>query len=322
METFIVEVLIAALSSYLLGKWIMGYFRAAGIVGEDVHKEGRPVLPTSGGIPVFLGFYFAVMAYAFLRTYIFREQAEMVDTLAGVLAILFITVVGFLDDINAAEGKRIGLKQWQKPLLTLPAAIPLMALNLGTSQVAIPFIGSVELGMLYPLVLVPIGFVGASNMVNLLAGLNGLESGMAVTYLTSLSIYTYYHSSLAAKVLSFGALGAVAGFFLLNRYPARFLPGDSLTYFLGATLAAIAIIGNVEKFVLVLSVPFFVEFALKARGRFREPTVGYVRDGKIYRKGGIYSLPHIFMNGKHSEKGVVRRVWAVSALFSLLAWLA
>jgi UDP-N-acetylglucosamine--dolichyl-phosphate N-acetylglucosaminephosphotransferase len=321
VETFIVEAAVAMFASYFLGRWIGGYFRDAGLVGKDLHKKGKPKIPTSAGIPVFLAFYFSAMAYVFLRTYVFQDYSGLMDVTASILTIFFVTLVGFLDDVNTAKGRRIGLKQWQKPLLTLPAAIPLAALRMGVSSMTLPFIGAVDFGILYPLVIVPLVVVGASNMVNLLAGLNGLEAGMGVIYLTSLSLYAAFHSNLAAKIIAFAALGAVAGIFLLNRYPAKFLPGDSLTYFLGAVLGTLAIVGNMETATLIAAMPFLIEGVLKASGRFKKRTVGYVKDGKIFRNDGIYSLPHIFMNGRYTERQVVAFTWGISAFFAALVWL-
>ncbi|MBR9690013.1 MAG: hypothetical protein GOV01_03905 [Candidatus Altiarchaeota archaeon] len=320
METFIIEAVLAAFGAYFFGRWISKYFRVAGLVGKDVHKEGQPTLPTSAGIPAFIAFYFAVMAYVFFRTYVIKEYTGLLDIMASTLSIAFITFIGFLDDVNVAKGGRVGLKQWQKPLLTLPAAVPLMALRVGNSVMSLPFLGEVSFGSLYPLLLIPLAVVGASNMVNLLAGLNGLEAGMGIIYLTSLSLYAYFNAGIAAKIIAFGALGATAGIFLLNRYPAKILPGDSLTYFLGGVLATVAIVGNIEKAALVAAVPFLIEGLLKARGKFKRPTVGKIVNGKIVREGEIYSIPHIFMNGKYTEKQIVRFVWLISGFFSVLVW--
>ncbi len=320
METFIVEMIIAFVSSFLLSNWLKSYFKKAGLVGLDVHKKNKPKLPTSGGIPVFFGFYVAAMLYIFLRTYIYGEFNFLLEILASILSIALVTFVGFLDDVNSAEGKRTGLKQWQKPLMTIWAALPLMALRLGTPKMMLPFIGNINLSFIYPLFIIPIAFMGASNMVNLLGGFNGLESGMAIIYLTSLSLYTYFYSNLAAKIIAFGALGAISGFFLFNKFPSKFLPGDSITYFLGATLATIAIVGNVEKAAIIISIPFIIEGLLKLRGRFKKPTIGILKNGKIHRQDGIYSLPHIFMNGNFTEKQIVQFTWAISAFFSILVW--
>jgi UDP-N-acetylglucosamine--dolichyl-phosphate N-acetylglucosaminephosphotransferase len=133
--------------AYYFGSWIRKYFKDSGLVGRDIHKEGEPQIPSSAGIPVFLSFYFASMMYVFLRTYLYQDYSGLLDVVAGILSIAFITFVGFLDDVYVARNKRIGLKQWQKPLLTIPAAIPLMALRLGSSTMSLPLIGNVNFGL-------------------------------------------------------------------------------------------------------------------------------------------------------------------------------
>ncbi len=321
METLIALCIVSAVLSYFASRFFARYFKDAGIVARDLHKEKKPVLPTSAGIALASAFYLSVLGYVFLRVYYFKNYDQLLEVFASLLSILVITFVGFLDDVNVKGTKRIGLKQWQKPLFTLPAALPLMAVKLGTPTITLPFVGTVDVGVLYPLVLVPIGVVGGANMVNLLAGLNGLESGLAVIYLSALNlILLKVNAPLAAKIIGFAALGAVLGFLPFNLYPARFLPGDSLTYFLGALIANLAIVGNIEKPALILSVPFIIEFFLKARGLFKKPTVGYIKNGKIYRKTkGIYSIPHFWMNGKYTEPQIVFRVWLIQLIFAVLA---
>ncbi|HDR53209.1 MAG TPA: hypothetical protein ENN60_00830 [archaeon] len=322
MESFLLLTLIATAVTFFLTRWLAVYLKRAGVVGEDVHKKGKPALPTSGGVPVFLGFFFSVMFYLFLLTYYFRVKvADMLAILAGTLSILVITFIGFLDDINVKGALRKGLEQWQKPLLSLPAALPLMAVELGTTAMVVPFVGLVNFGLAYPLVLVPLGVMCAANMVNLLGGLNGLESGGGIIYLTALALFAYQNSNLAAKVIAFAALGAVLGFFPFNKFPAKMLPGDSLTYFLGGVLANLAIIGDIEKACLVVALPFLAEVLLKLRGRLKKPTVGLLKGDKIVKRtSGIYSLPHFWMNGKFTEAQIVLRVWAVFAISSLLIW--
>ncbi|MBR9681640.1 MAG: hypothetical protein GOV00_02445 [Candidatus Altiarchaeota archaeon] len=322
METFLVILLFSTLVTVLITKWLKSYFFSSEIVGEDVHKQRKPILPTSGGVPVFLGFFFSVMLYSFLITYLLNATDALLEILAGVLSIAIITLIGFLDDVNVKGSIRRGLKQWEKPLLSLPAALPLMAVKLGTSIVTLPFIGAVEFGLVYPLILIPLGVMISANMVNMLAGMNGLEAGAPLIYFTSLTAFVYFNStSLAAKVIAFSALGAIIGFFPFNKVPAKMLTGDSFTYFMGAVLVSVAVIGNVEKATLILSVPFLIEFLLKARGKFKIPTLGKLENGKIVKQTpGIYSIPHIWMNGKYTEYQIVKRVWAVFAVFATLSW--
>lgn len=97
------------------------------------------------------------------------------------------------------------------------------------------------------------------------------------------------------------AVGALLGFLILNRYPAKILSGDSLTYCLGSIVATGVIIGNIEKMGLLLLAPFVVEFILKARSKLKASCLGKLReDGKLDPPYGkrIYSITHILMNLK------------------------
>ena len=111
-------------------------------------------------------------------------------------------------------------------------------------------------------------------------------------------------------------------FYLYNKCPSKIFPGNSLTYLLGATLACVAIIGNLEKAALILSVPFFLEFFLKLRGGFQKQSYGKFEDGKLvslYKR--IYSIPHFFtQSGKFSEKQVVYFIYLIEIVFAVLIW--
>ena len=65
-------------------------------------------------------------------------------------------------------------------------------INAGTSEVGLPFLGMVELGILYPLIIIPIGIAGATTTYNFLAGFNGLEARQGIIILTALSIVSYF----------------------------------------------------------------------------------------------------------------------------------
>ena len=115
---------------------------------------------------------------------------------------------------------------------------------------------------------------------------------------------------------------ALLAFFFFNKFPAKILPGDSLTYLIGGAIASIAIIGNLEKAALIASIPFFIESILKARGKFKNQSFGYYHNGKVksfYKE--VYSIPHILTRtGKFTEKQVVYFVWGIALFFSSLIW--
>ena len=239
--------------------------------------------------------------------------------------LLVITFVGFFDDLLIRKDKESssGLRQWQKPLLTLIAAVPLIVISAGNTSMGIPFYRIVDFGLLYPLLILPLGFVFSANMVNLLAGYNGLETGMGVIYTGMLGLYAYVNGSYAASLIALVTCAALIGFYIYNKYPARVFPGDSLTYLLGGAIAVIGIIGDIERAALIAGIPFIIEFFLKMRSNFKAQTYGYYYEGRVktdYKK--IYSLPHIFTNtGKFTERQVVYIMMLIELVFCSVIWL-
>lgn len=326
--------IISFVVTYITTLYLIKYLKKINLVVKDMNKENRPLIPLSGGIAVMAGLFTAFMFSIAIYTFFYKvPSSSVIQLLAATCTILIITFIGFVDDLLIHKNKEesTGLKQWQKPLLTLIAAVPLMVINAGSSKVWIPFLGETEIGLIYPLIVIPIILIGAANMVNLLGGFNGLETGMGLIYTFMLSLYMYiraptvtnpndaYVGSLIAAI----TFAALLAFFIFNKYPAKIFPGDSLTYLLGAVIACIAIIGNFEKAALICSIPFIIEFFLKARARFKADSYGYYKDGKIQSKyTEIYSLPHIFTRtGKYTEKQITYFLMFIELIFCSLIWI-
>jgi len=317
--------LISFIITLIVTPRVIRYLKSINLEVKDMNKEKTPLIPVSGGLTVFIGIFIGVMFFIFIQTFFNNTPNNLlIPLMAAITSILIITGVGFIDDLLIGEEKErsVGLKQWQKPLLVLPAAIPLMVVNAGITKMTLPLIGTINFGLIYPLLLIPIAVVGAANMVNLLAGFNGLEAGMGIIYTGMLGLYSYFHGTQISTILAFITFGALLAFFFYNKFPAKIFPGDSLTYLLGAVIVCIAILGNIERAALIISIPFFIEFLLKLRGKFKPQSYGYFKDGKVhsrYRK--IYSIPHLFTRtGKFTEKQITYFMMLITLFFSLLIW--
>jgi UDP-N-acetylglucosamine--dolichyl-phosphate N-acetylglucosaminephosphotransferase len=159
-------------------------------------------------------------------------------------------------------------------------------------------------------------------MVNLLAGFNGLEAGLGIIYMTSLGLYSYTQENYLASIIALMVLLPLCNFWIYNKYPSKILPGDSLTYFLGGSLATIAILGRMEFITLIISIPFIIEFILKLKSNLKADSFGFYKNGKIcskYKK--IYSIPHIFTRKcKYTEKQVVYLTLIIEFFFAVLIW--
>lgn len=333
MIVLLVSMLVSFTVTFLIVPYFMQFLRAGGVVGLDLHKRNRPKLPTSGGTCVAFGVLAGLLTYIGLTTFLNGAPSDITNLLAVISSILIVMFVGFLDDLNVRARAvitkggldiRIGFPQWTKPLLTLPAAVPLMVVNAGETMMSIPFMGTIDFGIFYPLLLIPIGFVAVSNMVNLLGGFNGSESGMGMVYLLGLGVFAFLNNSLGAAIF-LTSFAAVAGFIKYNWYPAKFLPGDSLTYLLGAIVASGVIVGNMERIGMIVMIPFILEFFLKLKSRFKASCLGKLReDGKLNPPYGkkIYSLTHIIMNIRpFTEKQVTIILILIQLIFTIISFL-
>ena len=310
---------------YKLMPWLIRYLKRINLTVQDQNKKGKPLVPISGGLAVLGGLLAGLMTYIFIQTFYYDNPESALYVFAGLTTISILTLVGFIDDLLIDKSKKSssGLKQWQKPLLTLAAAVPLMVVGAGTTTMAVPFLGEINFGLIYPLILIPIGVVGAANMVNMLAGFNGLESGLGLIYMGMLGIYAYVEQSYIGALFALIAFASLLAFHLYNKYPAKILPGDSLTYLLGGSLACIAILGNLEKAAIICSIPFFIEFILKSKTKFKAHSFGYFKKDKVhslYKK--VYSIPHLFTKtGRYTEKQVVYFILLIELFFSSLIWI-
>jgi UDP-N-acetylglucosamine--dolichyl-phosphate N-acetylglucosaminephosphotransferase len=172
--------------------WLIKYLKSIDLVVIDQNKESKPLIPISGGIAVATAIITSIMALIFAKTFFEITGPEaIIDLLAISTSLLIVVSIGLIDDLLIRKSKEssMGLHQWQKPLLTVLAAIPLIAIKAGDTTMTLPVIGTLQLGWIYPLILVPIGFIGATNMVNMLAGFNGLEAGMGLIYTGMLGAY-------------------------------------------------------------------------------------------------------------------------------------
>ncbi len=320
------SLLLSFLVTFIITPYLIRYLRKIDLVVKDVHKENKPLIPVSGGLAVLGGLMAGLMLYIFIQTFYYESPQTLLFLFSGITTILLITFIGFIDDLIIERNKdeTSGLRQWQKPILTLLAAVPLMVVQAGTSTMLIPFLGRIDIGLLYPLFFVPLGILGASNMVNILAGFNGSETGMAIIYLGSLGLYAYVNERYSAAAIAGITVCALIAFYYYNKVPAKILAGDSLTYLLGGVLVTVAVLGNIEKAAVIISIPFIIEFMLKARGRFKKKSIGSLENGKIKSLYGkeIYSIPHILTRtGRFTEKQVVYFMIFVQIIFSSLIWI-
>lgn len=311
------------LTVLLMPKWIKTC-RKIGLVWEDMNKFGHPKnVAASGGIVVVMSFVLGVMTYLALKTFVFGGQVKSLEIFALLSVILILSIVGLTDDLLGWRNK--GLSMRVRLLLAATASIPLVVINAGVHTVAVPFFGSVNFGIFYPLFLIPLAVVGVSTTYNFLAGFNGLEAGQGILIVGFLSFVAYATGSPWLAVVGLCMVGALFGFYIFNKVPAQVFPGDIVTYAVGALIAGMAILGNFEKIAFIVFIPYIIEVILKSRGGLKKHSFGIPnKNGTLkmpYDK--IYGLEHLAIKilGKGAtEKKVVYLIHAFQILFILIAF--
>jgi UDP-N-acetylglucosamine--dolichyl-phosphate N-acetylglucosaminephosphotransferase len=318
----LVSVLISLIITLIfLPEWIKKC-KKVGLLWEDMNKQGHPRnVASSGGIIVVAAFILGVLFYVAVRRFIFNDiDGITIEIFALIGVILILAIVGLTDDLLG--WKHGGLSAGFRVVLALLASIPLVVISAGEHIITVPLIGVFNIGIIYPLVLIPIGIAGATTTYNMLAGFNGLEGGMGIIILSFLSFVAYVTGNPWIAIIGLCMVAALIGFYIYNKFPAKVFPGDILTYSIGALIACMAILGNFEKIAVFVFIPYIIETILKSRGKLKKQSFGIPqKDGSLkmpYEK--IYGLTHlsIFILSKFKRKVYERDVVYLIYLFQII----
>ncbi len=320
--TVIACVISFGMTFFLMPTWIR-YATRIQLVGQDMHKIDKPMIPEAGGVIVLSAMTVSLLYYAGIQGFFYHDQHTFLVMLGSIASFLLVGGIGIMDDFR---GWKKGLKQWQKPLLTLPVALPFLLVNLHRTTMDIPFTGVIDMGLIFPLLFIPIAIVGASNAFNMLAGYNGLEAGMGMIILGTLGILSYVKGEHLAIVFCLVGFFALCAFIIFNWFPSKIFPGDTLTYPIGAYIAICAVLGMVEKFALLLFIPYYLDFLLPLRKRMKVEAFAKINgDGSMDAPyDSIYDSTHLVITIlKKFKKRVIEKdvVWTILGFELVLALL-
>ncbi len=322
LAIFTLALIVAYATSYILAKmWIPAakYFK---LVGKDMNKYGHPEVPEAGGVAVIFGLAFGLFTYLFLKALDGSSQ-HLTAIYALISTVLLAGFLGFADDIL---GWKKGIAQKKKALFSTALALPLMTFTLLHSQYNSFSSWGIPLWV-YALIIVPIGIVGASNAINMVAGYNGLEAGLGIITLVTLSIKAYMDSNFWIMFMALIGVAALLGFLAFNWYPAKLFPGDSLTYPLGAYIGALVILGNMEIFGALLFPIYYLKLYLYIKAK-KIDKIGDIDEFGIPNENNhiempsqkIYGVAHIVillqkkLRGYATERGVVTTLYIFHSL--------
>lgn len=315
---------IVFVATYLLLPFWIRKAHQIGLLWDDMNKWGKQKIAGSGGLIVVATAVCGIFMYLSLKVFVTKSTGQVVEILALTSLLLTLAGIGFLDDLLGWQ--QGGLSRRSRIILVAIAALPLVAINAGKSIISLPLIGQVDLGIFYPLALIPLGIVGAGTTFNFLAGFNGLEAGQGILLISSLSFVAFLTGNGWLGVIGMCMLGALGAFLMYNWYPAQVFPGDVLTYPVGGLIAGMSIMGNFEKVALVFFIPYIFEVILKSRGKLAMSSFGKpTKKGELLlRYEKIYGLTHLgiyILDKLHMPVTEQRVVYAIHS-FQILCILA
>jgi len=231
--------------------WIV-LAKKKGIVGLDVHKTKKIAVTEAGGVVVLLAFSLSLLLYGLSLV---LENSSDLNLLAVLSATLLAGILGLLDHL-------VGMKWKMKIFLPLLAALPLMIARVGHTTMQVPFFGTMDFGLTYTFVFVPLAVTAVVNMTNMFAGYNGLESGLTLVNCFWFAVVSFLINSQLTLVISIVLFFSLLAFLKYNWFPAKVFPGDVGTFTMGAVMASIAIVGNMERFAISLFSLYIINFLL------------------------------------------------------------
>ena len=277
---------------------IIRKLEAADIVGKDIHKSWKPIVAEMGGFGILFGFIIGMFSGIYMHDILTFQLCVVL------IVILLVGIIGIVDDLLVLSSK-------EKFFLLFLAGIPLI------------WAAPPNVGLLY-LIVIPIALSIGSNLTNMLAGLNGIETGLGVISLASLTIACIILSKYDVTIISMSMLGALIAFLYFNKYPAKIFPGDTGTLIIGAAIVSIAFIGRVKLIALIVLMPNIIDAALKfysagvmERQQFSPTQVN--DDGKLVRpEQGFKSLIRLVLRRPIAEKDAVKIIWGIGIVFGVL----
>ncbi|MEM2946843.1 MAG: hypothetical protein QXN96_01225 [Candidatus Bathyarchaeia archaeon] len=218
----------------------------------DQHKPSKPLIPTGLGVI----YVIASAAYLFfLHAFGFDVESSggnVSPALTLAVCILFGGFMGLLDDW-------MDLRWRYKAFFPLVAAVPLMALAYragARTVITLPVVGTLDFQIYYFFVLIPLIVTVATNTVNQLGGLNGLETVCPAIVLIGLMIASEEKAVLLTLPLTVWLLLAFFNF------QGKIFVGNTGSFAIGITLAAFAIISDVKWCLLISLIPYIINSSM------------------------------------------------------------
>lgn len=308
--------LLAFFTSFITVPYTIKLAKKVGAIDvPNNRKINKKPIPRIGGIAILTGFL--VSSVYLIITLVIEHKIILDDSdnykmklLGFLLGIFIIETFAYLDDVKDLS-----------PLMKLCAQVA-AAIVIYLFGIRIDVINYYELPQVISFLLTVGWIVGITNAINLIDGLDGLSSGVAlISGFSLLIIFATNYSPLISIILITALSGAILGFMPFNIYPAKTFMGDVGAQFLGFSLSVIGILGVAKTVtlvvfiapVLVLGLPIFDTLFAIVRRMVKGKSFKAVFEAD---KGHLH---HRLMQQGFTQKQSVFILYALTATLGMLA---
>ena len=225
-------------------------------------------------------------------------------------------LIGLIDDaINISQNKAVaGLRAPVKFAMISAVGLVLgwfFAVKLGWTLVEIPFLGSINIGVVGMILLFAFAVVATGNAVNISDGLDGLAGGLAMIAYGAFAVIALLEEQWYLAGFCFTVSGALLSYVWFNVFPARFMMGDTGSFALGAGLGVVAMMTNTFFLLPIICLIFVVEAGSSLLQIISKKFFGR----KIFISAPIHH--HLQAKGWEESK-IVMRFWVIGGVMALL----
>jgi UDP-N-acetylmuramyl pentapeptide phosphotransferase/UDP-N-acetylglucosamine-1-phosphate transferase len=232
------------------------------ILKEDINKFKRPRLKSLEGLICIILFIVTISFVLGLQTLLRIENLDLSFFIPGLLSIIIIALVGFIDDILDLNPKKL------KIILILPALIPIASVTLYATTINIPFLKSYNASIFYPLLIIPAIIVISALIVNSPESFNKLNLNVYFIISAALFVCTVLAKNSTATILFSCLLGLILVLRNYNMVHQKISLGRMGRFSFGAIFAIGAIIGNVKLALVILLIPYLVYLIIQKTYKF------------------------------------------------------
>ena len=248
MQRMMIAAILAYAVGIVLGKVLLPVLTRLKF-GQNIYELAPEAHKKKQGTPIMGGLIFAGACIATtLVTHDYSVPLTQNMALAMILMALGNMCIGFADDMTKIRGgKNAGLTPKQKmffqTILALAFSLYCYFHPLVGSAIKIPFVGmELNLGILYIPVMMFV-IVGTTNSANLLDGLDGLCTSVAMLDFATLAILAGVAGLGGDLGVCCAALvGGLMGYWFYNVHPAKVFMGDTGSMFIGGAVVAAAML--------------------------------------------------------------------------------